>query len=316
MGRTPNKAAAPADVTFNEPALQKLGEDAQLARSQDAALDEALAAGIDLGRLEALDFVATVANSAILAIYESVKKSKAWRLLRNPKSGHGDHFQSLEEFCEVKLGKSYRRLRALALNRNVLGEEAFEQAERLGLRQVDHDAIKALPAPEQEIVRQAVEGALSRDEVVNLIQELASRSAKTQEALHKQLDEAAQEHKATEKRLEVVTKQKEAAEAKAARIAVEPPDAALAELQKEATLKLADAQGAVRGGLRQALIALSHHVEDNTVFMASLVGQLRADLEALRQEFHLPDVSNAREAELAAKVARLAPLMKNKDRQG
>ena len=112
-------------------------------------MDEVLAAGIDLGRLEAMDFLATVANSAILAIYENVKKSKAWRLLRNPTSGNGCQFESLEEFCEVKLGKSYRRMRQLAADRNLIGHEAFEQAERLGLHQRDYNAIKALPAPHE-----------------------------------------------------------------------------------------------------------------------------------------------------------------------
>ncbi len=86
----------------------------QLAVAHEA-MDEVLAAGIDLGRLEAMDFVATVANSAILAIYENVKKSKAWRLLRNPKSGDGRQFESLDEFCEVKLGKSYTRCNGVSL---------------------------------------------------------------------------------------------------------------------------------------------------------------------------------------------------------
>ena len=60
---------------------------------------QVLATGIDLGRLEAMDFVATIANSAILAIYENVKKSKAWRLLRNPESGDGRHFSGLSIPC-------------------------------------------------------------------------------------------------------------------------------------------------------------------------------------------------------------------------
>ena len=153
-------------------------------------MDEVLAAGVDLGRLEAMDFLATVANSAILAIYENVKKSKAWRLLRNPRSGDGRQFESLDEFCEVKLGKSYKRLRELAHNRNLIGQEAFEQAERLGLHQRDYNAIKALPAPDQELVRRAVEEAQSRDEVLDLLQELAVRHAKEKEALTAQIEEA------------------------------------------------------------------------------------------------------------------------------
>ena len=64
-----------------------------------------------------------------------------------------------------------------------------------------------------------------------------------------------------------------------------------------------DALGAIRGQLRQALIALQNHDEDNGVFMAGLVGQLQADLNTLRNEFNLPDVSNAADMQVAADMA-------------
>ena len=264
--------------------------------------DEVFAAGVDLGRLEALDFVATVANSAILPIYENVKKSKAWKYLRNSKSGDGRHFESLDEFCEVKLGKSYKRLRELTLNRNLIGQEAFEQAERLGLRQVDYNAIKALPAPDQELVRRAVEEAQSRDEVLDLLQELAARHAKEKADLNQQLEESAKEHEATTKRLEVVTEQKEKAEAKAARIAVMKPDEALADLKTAATRIANDAVGAIKGGVRQALIQLREipHGASQTAFAAGLLGEMQAEINALREEFGLPDIASAAERELAA----------------
>ena len=60
--------------------------------------------------------------------------------------------------------------------------------------------------------------------------------------------------------------------------------------------------------LRQALVALSGAPGggDKSVFMAGLVGQIQADLNALREEFNLPDVSNAADAQLAAEVAQWA----------
>ena len=88
------------------------------------------------------------------------------------------------------------------------------------------------------------------------------------------------------------------------RIQAAPANEVLADLQKEATAIMNDALGAVRGGMRQALIALKNHgTDDNSLFMAGLVGQLQADLCALREEFNLPDVSNAADAQLAAEVA-------------
>ena len=112
-----------------------------------------LAAGIDIGRLEALDFIAVTANIAALSIYENVKKSKAWRHLRNPQSAVHGNFESLEEFCQVKLGKSYRRLQTIASQRNALGQDAYEQVERLCLREVDYNAIKSLLPQSSQMCR-------------------------------------------------------------------------------------------------------------------------------------------------------------------
>lgn len=72
------------------------------------------------------------------------------------------------------------------------------------------------------------------------------------------------------------------------RIAKMPPDEDLEKLQQEATTHLLSAQGAIRGQLRAALIALQNHAEDNSTFMAGMVGQLMADLVILRDEFNLP----------------------------
>jgi hypothetical protein len=87
------------------------------------------------------------------------------------------------------------------------------------------------------------------------------------------------------------------------RIQAAPASEVLADLQKEATALMNDALGAVRGGLRQALIALdAQGTGDHNLFMAGLVGQITHELTALREEFNLPDVSNAADAQLAAEV--------------
>lgn len=310
QGRKPLTAAVAnvADANLDQPRIDNamVQMRADVMTQHEAEKDEVLAAGIDIGRLEAMDFVLTVSTSAIFSIYENVKKSKAWRLLRNPQSSDGQKFQSLEEFCQVKLGKSYKRLQQMAGNQRAIGQESFEQAERLGLHQRDYNAIKALPAPDQELIRRAVEDAQSRDEVLDLLQELAARHAGEKVAMAKAADESKQEHAATLKRLEVVTGQKEQAEARAARIAVMPPDDVLADLKKEAAVITADAEGAILGGLRQALLAINSHSGDpdrHNVYLAGLVGQVQAQLNALRQEFNLPDVSNAADQQLATEMA-------------
>lgn len=294
--------AAEVDATNQLAVIQRNRQEIQTQAEQEK--DEVLSAGIDLGRLEALDFIAVTANTASLAVFESVKKSKAWRFLRNPQDADSANFQSLEQFCEVKLGKSYRRLQFLLSQKNTIGQQAFEQGERIGLRDVDYNAIKALPAPDQELVRRAVEEAQSRDEVLDLLQELAARHAKEKADLNQQLEESAKEHEATTKRLEVVTEQKEKAEAKAARIAVMKPDEALADLKTAATRIANDAVGAIQGGVRQALIKLRElpNGTSQTAFAAGLLGELQAEINALREEFGLPDIASAAERELAAET--------------
>ena len=85
------------------------------------------------------------------------------------------------------------------------------------------------------------------------------------------------------------------------------PDQVLLEIQKEATTLMNDALGCIRGQIRGSFIALSNHTEDDhSIFMAGLLGQLQGDLNALREEFNLPDVSTAADQELASEVAQWA----------
>lgn len=189
-GRKPLAAAVAVDSGVPAQAVTEVVAAADAQAETHSAMDEVLAAGVDLGRLEALTFIQTVSETAALAIYEKVKKSKAWRLLRNPESSNGLNFSSLDEFCQIKLGRGYARMQMIAGNQRAIGEEAFEQAERLGLHQRDYNAIKALPAPDQELVRRAVEEAQSRDEVLDLLQELAARHAKEKEVLTSKAEKA------------------------------------------------------------------------------------------------------------------------------
>lgn len=123
--------------------------------------------------------------------------------------------------------------------------------------------------------------------------------------LRKALRESRAEKDAVDKALSDKDASMNKLRAQLKRIEKLPPDEDLANLQKEATAIMNDALGAVRGGMRQALIALNDHPgeNDHSLFMAGLVGQITADLVALREEFNLPDVSSVADAQLAAEVA-------------
>lgn len=124
----------------------------------------------------------------------------------------------------------------------------------------------------------------------------------------KELRAAVRKERSARERLETVSKElnAELAETKQ-RFRLLPPDKVLLELQQGATKIANEAVGLVRGSLRQAVIAVRNHGdEDHTPFLAGLVGQLQADLAALREEFGLPDTSTAADRELAAEVAQWA----------
>lgn len=293
MARKPTQPSAPTELPHILPAVVQDIETAQDQALSTTETDEVFAAGVDIGRLEAMDFVATVANSALVAIYENVKKSKAWRLLRDPRSSNGSNFLSLNEFCQVKLGRTYGRLQHLVANRNLLGQEAFEQAERIGLRQVDYNAVKALPAPDQELVRRAVEEATSRDEVLDLLQELAARHGQEKQALAKRVDELQADALAKDERISVKQKQIDRLEESLLRIKRLPPERQVDALKGEATAIADDARQRVQVDLRAALVALERDAGNDRLFMAALLGPLAAELAALREEFNLADLSAA-----------------------
>ena len=274
--------AAPA-TAMNEAALAVVGQAAVQLGVAHETMDEVLAAGIDLGRLEALDFVVTVTSSAMLSVYESVKKSRAWRNLRNPQSVTGDNFLSLDEFCKIKLGKSYQRLQHLTSARNVIGQDAFEQAERLGMHQRDYNAIKALPAPDQELVRRAVEEAQSRDEVLDLLQELAARHAKEKQALKTEIDDArdqAAELSDSKKVLEGTVK---TLRQQARQFAEATLDEQAESLRTKAQGLVAELEAQACGPLFQSLQALMSHGEDAGQSQRAWVkGQLETVLDNLK----------------------------------
>lgn len=209
---------------------------------------------------------------------------------------------NLEDFCRRVFGRSYNAMLEQAQNFHTLGEQAYEVAARLNLNRNALRATRALPPARLEVVRAAIADGASKAEVLSVIEDLAEKVQQAEAAVA----EAKEEIKAGEQLLEAKNKQIDRLQRDARRIQALPPDEALAQLKKEAAAMAADAEGAVLGGLRQALIAVSNHGEDrgqHNVFLAGLVGQVQQQLSALRDEFNLPDVSSAHEQTLVAEMA-------------
>lgn len=137
------------------------------------------------------------------------------------------------------------------------------------------------------------------------LDDVASMSVKE---LRAALRELRAEHGAAEEVRAGLHKRIDKLEREKQRIERIQPDEALEALMKEAAAITRDAIGAVRGNLRQAIRSIAVHYVNKggacpDVFMAGLVGQVHAELNALREEFNLPDVSTAADQQLAAEVA-------------
>lgn len=87
-------------------------------------------------------------------------------------------------------------------------------------------------------------------------------------------------------------------EEKLAKIKTVPADEVLAELKSETISHLNDTIGALRGKFSSGIKAIYEHAdsvgaEPDVAFMAGLIGQLQADLGALRDRYGIPDVAPA-----------------------
>lgn len=242
------------------------------------------------GIIQFATFVANISDSAILAAYEDVKKSKGWKYLRSQKAGNA--FPNLEAFCEERFGYSERRLRQISGNKELLGGNHFEQAERLGLRQVDYNLIKALPAPKQEIIKEALTEGATKEELQKAIRELAAADQKEIETLTARAEEAEASLEARARTLEdknskIDQLSEEVAKVKK-RVKALPPADVGEEIRKEVTTLAAQAEVGIRA-MRAGLQALADHSEahgiDHGDFTAGLICQLELTLRQLRGEF-------------------------------
>jgi hypothetical protein len=192
MGTKALATTAPADDGLD---INRI-EEASAASTQKELVSQSMAAAFEdgklLGQLETFNFITSIGETAIVSIYEKVKKSKTWAFLPN-KNSDGRNYESLDEFCRAKLGKSYNRMQELVANRNAVTQELFDQSEKLGLRQADYNAIKALPLPDREAVQAAIADGSSREEVIAVLLDISGKVEK----VTKQVDELAKNAIAT-----------------------------------------------------------------------------------------------------------------------
>lgn len=203
MSRKPHQPAELGDTAGPMPA----GHAITIAHEQEAKQieqDMLSLAMQDVGSLRALDFIRKISGRAQVEIYLRQVKTRAYKAVSYTNAeGKTEKFPDIDTFCAVYLGESGRNLRNKAANYHLLGAELFEVSERLGFKGKDYSALKALPADDQEVIKQAMSPEADRDQVIDLLQEMAARHASEKAALTAKATEA---EETAEARSEVIAR--------------------------------------------------------------------------------------------------------------
>jgi hypothetical protein len=137
---------------------------------------------IKIGRIQAAIVASKVSDRIIAESYLSIAESKAYVGMPHPDPAlRGATVANMNEFCQIFLGKSQRRCQELAANLETLGAELYEAAELAGLGQRDYNALRALPADDQAVVKAALAEGADKAETIGLINELAVRLEQARE---------------------------------------------------------------------------------------------------------------------------------------
>ena len=148
---------------------------------------------------------------------------------------------------------------------------------------------------------------MTDDDVIENVMEWDDIDRMSASQLRAALRDAREEAETKDARRGELVAQNEKLKEQLVRIKRAGPDEALEAARAEAATILSEVLGRVRGDFRHALQVLSGMDAKEDIFLAGMVGQVVAELALLREQFDLPDLSNARDAQLAADVAKWAP---------
>ena len=281
MARNPTPAPASKEAPFiEEAARSEIAAANQLAVATLEQNERVSALAVQLNYQGSTDPAVLVnsAKDAIRRIGMGVFELGAYLLLLKEGCQHGDFVLTLEEVgINHHSAKKY-----MAMTRRFANGSTSTHLEKLGFSKM----AELLPLDDDQVddlVDEGQTGELSLDDVARMsVKQLRA-------AVRKERAEAAKQKNQVERLTAVNTELHEEARL----VKRLPANEALAKTKKEAVGLQNETVGLVRGGLRQALLKLNEMGGDasHTAFMASLLGAVYVELDALRDEFGLPLVT-------------------------
>ncbi|OGT57891.1 MAG: hypothetical protein A3E01_05300 [Gammaproteobacteria bacterium RIFCSPHIGHO2_12_FULL_63_22] len=222
------------------------------------------------------------ARDAIKRIGMAIFELGAYLLLLKEGCAHGEFMPVLE-----RLGiNQHSANKYMAVTQRFANSSTSTNLEKLGFSKM----AELLPLEDDQVDELASDGQtgeLSLDDVSRMsVRELRA-------AVRKERAEAAKQKSQVDRLTAVNTELHEEARL----IKRLPASEELKRTQREAANIQAEAMGLIQGGVRHALIALNNCEQDQSLFMAGMVGQLISELATLRDEFSLPEVGGTPEWE-------------------
>lgn len=143
---------------------------------------ELLELASDMGAIRALEMTRNIVAAATVRLFDKVRESKRIKDLpiRQP-DGTVATATTVDEFCRLAFGKPRTAMIEASETLDILGEQAYEAASRLGLSRSALRISRALPPEKLEVVRNAISSGSAKAEVLAVIEDLAEKVQKAED---------------------------------------------------------------------------------------------------------------------------------------
>lgn len=186
MGRTANPL--PATVTPLAQREELLPTAPEFLAEEDFrnAMVDCLQGGQMLGVFDSASAFHTITGMAQLRAYEWLREGARWkRVPIQSEDGTLFYAPTIEQFCALRLGVSYKKLEDECISRAKLGTPLYEAAQRIGLRRDDRRMLALLSPNERTVVEDAIAGGADGRKVAAMISDLREQVADKEAASDK-----------------------------------------------------------------------------------------------------------------------------------
>lgn len=190
----------------NKTGEQLLAQDSEksqaLAATMSAISAEKLEMNQLLGRIQAVQAIGGMLEALSLSQLQVIKEQKTYKQLQGQtKAINGTTYDlgTWEGFCQG-IGSSRRAVDEKLQSLQLLGEQALENAQSLGMTTRELRKLRKLDPSDQNVIIGELEASIGdKDAIVELIENMSAKHVKDKEALQAKIDEEKAEREASDK---------------------------------------------------------------------------------------------------------------------